>query len=353
MTLLAELPGPFLIAALQYCNGPDADKAVTLSKKFKNLTIASRKKTVLALAAQPRRVSQEKLPTLLELWQMGIPNPDLTNILHTMKSELPGQLGVDDVITRNTKAHAILQQTQRVFGQLNRLARDAVNGEATDIGQINAQGRTHGFGIRTYQDGLGGRYAGNFRNGQMDGFGYSEFADGGRFEGTYVDGQLNGPGKEFLANGVHFEGTYVNGRANGPGKHFFASGNRIEGTYVDGQLNGPGKKFFANGGRIEGTYVDDRLNGPGKEFFANGDRFEGTYVDGRRNGPGEQFFANGDRIEGIFVNDQRHGQATMFHLDGRQGQCNFVNGQLHGPWIETLLNGEQRTTHYDMGQLVK
>jgi hypothetical protein len=164
-----------------------------------------------------------------------------------------------------------LQQTQRVFGQLNRLARDAVNGEATDIGQINAQGQTHGFGIRTWQNEPGKKYTGNFRNGQIDGFGYSEFANGDRFEGTYVEGRRNGPGKQ----------------------------------------------FSANGGRFEGTYVEGRRNGPGKEFLANGDRFEGTYVDGRANGPGKEFCANGDRIEGMYVDGERHGQATKFHLDGR------------------------------------
>jgi Sec-independent protein translocase protein TatA len=241
-----------------------------------------------------------------------------------------------------------LQQTQRVFGQSNRLARDAVNGEATDIGQINALGQTHGFGIRTWQNEPGKKYTGNFRNGQIDGFGYSEFANGGRFEGTYVNGQANGPGKQFLANGSRFEGTYVDDRWTGPGKQFYANGDRFEGTYVDGRRNGPGKQFhangdrfegtyvdgrrngtgkqiFANGDRFEGTYIDGRRNGTGKEFSADGDRFEGTYVDGRRNGPGKEFRANGDRIEGMYVDGELHGQATKFHLDGRQAQCNFVN----------------------------
>jgi hypothetical protein len=328
-TPISALPESFLIGALQYCNGPDADKAVTLSKQFKNLTIASRKKTVIALAEQPGRVTQEKLPTLLELWQMGIPNPHLSNILHTMKSELSGQPGEDGIITRNTKAHAVLQQTQRVFGQAGGMARRTVNGEATDIGQVNAQGQTHGFGIRTWQNEPGKKYTGNFRNGQIDGFGYSEFANGDRFEGTFVDGRWNGPGKRFLANGGRFEGTYVDGRPHGPGKEFFVNGDRFEGTYVDGRANGPGKQFLANGDRSEGTIVDGRPNGPGKKFFANGDRFEGTYVDGRANGLGKKFRANGDRIEVM-----------------------FVNGRRHGPCIETLANGEQRTTHYDMGQLV-
>jgi hypothetical protein len=328
-TPISALPEPFLIGALQYCNGPDADKALTLSKQFKNLTIASRKKIVIALAEKPERVSQEKLPTLLELWQMGIPNPHLTNILHTMKSELSGQPGNDGVITRNTKAHAVLQQTQRVFGQAGGLAR-RTNGQTTEIGQVNALGQTHGFGIRTSQNEPVRKYIGNFRNGRMDGFGYSEFSNGERYEGTYVNGRANGPGKQFHANGGRFEGTYADDRWNGPGKEFHANGNRIEATYVDGRRNGPGKQFSANGDRFEGTYVDGRTNGPGTEFLTNGDHFEGTYVDGRRNGTGKVFRANGDRIEVM-----------------------FMNGQLHGPCIETLSNGEQRTTHYDMGQLVK
>jgi hypothetical protein len=401
-TPISALPEPFLIGTLQYCNGPDADNAVTLSKQFKNLTIASRKKTVLALAEQPERVSQEKLPTLFELWRLGIPNPHLTNILHTMKSELPGQPVNDGVITRNTKAHAVLQQTQREFGQAGGMARRAVNGQATyiryvnaqgqthgfgsmaqrivngqatDIGHVNAQGQTHGFGIRTWQNEPGKKYTGNFRNGQIDGFGYSEFANGDRFEGTYIEGRRNGPGKEFLANGGRFEGTFVNDRPHGPGKYFLANGDRFEGTYVDGRANGPGKHFFRKGGRVEGTFVDGIPNGPGKMFAPNGDRAEGTFVDGQLNGPGKGFSANGDRSKGTFVNGlmqgpvkqfltngdrveatcidgQFHGQATFFHPNGQQTEYSYVNGQRHGPCIETLLNAEQRTTHYDMGRLV-
>jgi hypothetical protein len=352
-TPISALPEPFLIGALQYCNGPDADKALTLSKQFKNLTIASRKKIVIALAEKPERVSQEKLPTLLELWQMGIPNPHLTNILHTMKSELSGQAGNDGVITRNTKAHAVLQQTERVFGQLNFWSRrDDMDGQSTEIGQVNAQGQTHGFGIRTWQNEPNRKYVGNFRNGLRDGFGYSESSNGNRFEGMYVYGQMNGPGKQFLANGGRFEGTFVDGIPNGPGKGFFPDGRRVEGTFVDGLPNGPGKVFSANGDRGEGTFVDGQLNGIGKVFFANGDRGEGTFVNGKMHGPNEQFRANGDRVKATFVYGQCQGQATIFHPNGQQTEYSYVNGQRHGPCIETLSNGEQRTTHYDKGRVV-
>jgi hypothetical protein len=305
-TSLSALPGPFLIGTLHYCNGPAADKAVTLSKKFKNLTIASRKQTVLAIAKQPGRVTQEKLPTLLELWRMGIPDPHLNNILHTMKSELSGQPGEDGVITRDTKAHAVLQQTQRVFGQAGGLAQRVVNEQYTDMGQVNAQGQTHGFGIRTWQNEPGKKYIGSFRNGQMDGFGYKEFPNGTRGEGMFVRNQLHGQGKLFRANGDSFEGTFV----------------------------------------------DDRPHGTGMEIKVNGDRFEETYVDGRRHGPSRQFFANGSRFEGTHVDGLLQGRATIFDPDGEQTECNFVNDQFHGPYIKTWPNGEQRTTHYDMGRLV-
>ena len=278
------------------------DVALSVSKDFKKRINEARSQRVTTLAQEPGRVTPEALPTRLELADMSIPNPNMRNILNTMRPVLRKQGGEPGPLMRNMKAHALLQETQQEFGETGVLAR-RVTATTIDIGQCNAQQQSHGFGIRTNQDLPGQKYEGGFRNGMFYGLGYLTFTNGERHEGMFANGLLNGQGKLFFTNGVRYEGTFANNRLNGQGKCFFTNGVRYEGMYVNGRLNGQSKFFFTNGNRLEGVFANGQLNGHGKYFFTNGDRYEG---------PIENF--------------QRHGQGTMIYAGGNHREVHFDRG---------------------------
>lgn len=78
--------------------------------------------------------------------------------------------------------------------------------------------------------------------------------NGDRYEGNWKDGQLNGFGKCIKANNSVYEGEYLNGEKDGNGIITWANGNKYEGGWKDGNKHGFGKDIFINGKKWEGEY---------------------------------------------------------------------------------------------------
>ena len=159
----------------------------------------------------------------------------------------------------------------------------------------------------------GGRYEGEFKDGNRHGRGIEYFSDGSRYEGEFKDNQRHGRGIECYADGGRYEGEFKDNEKHGRGIEHSANGHRYEGEFRNNKIIGRGILYFTNGGRYEGEFKDGNRHGRGIEYFSDGGRYEGEFKDNQRHGHGIEYDANGGRYEGSFQNDQRHGRGTVYN----------------------------------------
>ena len=156
----------------------------------------------------------------------------------------------------------------------------------------------------------GSKYTGEFKNGEMTGEGFKQWADGRMYKGQFQDGELHGKGTMFYnvesaaqkdktyqgefqfnsregqgvltkKNGDVFEGTFQGNHPNGKTKIYFANGNNYEGDVIRGVMTGKGFLECPNGHCFTGDFKDGNLHGDGKFFVKDGTySTEGKYTDG-------------------------------------------------------------------------
>jgi hypothetical protein len=103
--------------------------------------------------------------------------------------------------------------------------------------------------------------AGEYRDGQMTGYGVRTWPNGARLEGNFVDDELVGHGVLTDANG-RYEGGFVNGKQSGRGVMIWTNGSRYEGEWQNNLPNGLGMAVITgkthNGVWKNGCYYTDR-----------------------------------------------------------------------------------------------
>ena len=237
---LARLPEELLTDILQFCDGPTLDTVLSVSQGFKYPVRKAHEQLVFEMAKRPGRITQERLPTRLELVAMGITNPHFCNILNTMRTATMAQASAPGTLMRNMQSHSALQQAQHVAGEPALLV-PRITETTTDIGECNAQQQSHGFAIRTFQNVPGQRYEGAFVNGSQHGMGYEYLSDGIRYEGNFENGRMHGRGTQTWPDGGRYEG------ARPP--HATCTDGRYDGMAIEGKLQGKDALFFSDGTR--------------------------------------------------------------------------------------------------------
>ena len=175
------------------------------------------------------------------------------------------------------------------------------------VGQFK-DGYFHGQGTYIYSD--GGKYEGNYKNGNMqDGQGRFTYPDGSVYVGNYIDGQQTGQGTLIIGpgqwHGDKYEGQFKNGQFHGQGTYTYSSGYIDRGEFRDSKLHG------------EAT----QIMGPGKWY---GDRFFGNFKNGQRQGFGTYSFLDGRKNIGEYKNDKEWNVKHYNIYGGYAGQ--WVNG---------------------------
>lgn len=170
-------------------------------------------------------------------------------------------------------------------------------------GQLGENGKPHGRGINTYDN--GDVYDGMFDQCKKHGYGVYRFASGNIYEGEY---------KNDLQHG---RGTYR-----------FSSGNVYEGEWADNCMHGQGVYRYSSGAVYEGNYVYDEMEGYGVFRQANGDMYAGMWKADNYHGHGVYTYANGDMFEGEFVDDKKHGRGVMRYADGRVYEGEWRNNKM-------------------------
>jgi len=188
---------------------------------------------------------------------------------------------------------------------------------------------------------FGHAYIGNFVNGVKSGKGIYLFPNGDIYEGNFVDDVRTGFGTYIWSNGNMYEGDFVDGEANGKGIFRFANGDILEGNFINGVIDGKGTKYFTNGNIYEGDFTDGVRTGKGTLRFTNGDIYEGDFINGSRTGKGTLRFANGDIYEGDFLNGDYSGQGEYFSVFGFIHRGNFLNGSPSGHGTRIFMSGDR------------
>ncbi|QWG00440.1 hypothetical protein KMW28_12330 [Flammeovirga yaeyamensis] len=143
------------------------------------------------------------------------------------------------------------------------------------VGQYNGEGKRHGSGTYTWQDGT--QYQGKWRNDLMEGRGTLRFANGNKYEGNFFKGQPFGAGVYTWANGDIYKGGFLDGKMHGRGVLITATGERHEGTWVNNQVNGEGQHWYPNGAQYIGEWKNGKRHGKGIMLYPNGDTEQGEW----------------------------------------------------------------------------
>ncbi|NME69083.1 hypothetical protein [Flammeovirga aprica] len=147
------------------------------------------------------------------------------------------------------------------------------------VGQFNGDGKRHGHGTYTWEDGT--VYQGKWRNDLME-----------------------GSGKLIFANGNSYEGNFEKGVPYGMGIYQWANGDVYQGGFLDGKMHGRGVLVTKGGERHEGTWIQNEVHGEGIHYYANGSQYIGSWSKGKRNGKGIMLYINGDTEQGMWVDDK-------------------------------------------------
>ena len=104
----------------------------------------------------------------------------------------------------------------------------------------------------------GQRYIGQFKEGEIEGFGTFEWINGDKYEGRWTANLMDGKGKFTWADGTVYEGEYVAGKKEGFGSLTNAQGFVWEGYWKNGMREGKGHYVTKNGERVLSYWSDDK-----------------------------------------------------------------------------------------------
>jgi hypothetical protein len=135
-------------------------------------------------------------------------------------------------------------------------------------------------------------------------FGVVTYADGKKYAGEYKNGKLNGHVTFTSAIGDKYIGEYKDGKPNGHGNFTSAAGDKYVGEFKDSNFNGQGTLTYADGIKYVGEFKDGKYNGKGTYTFANGNKYVGEFKDDKYNGEGTMYSSNGSIInQGIWADN--------------------------------------------------
>lgn len=168
---------------------------------------------------------------------------------------------------------------------------------------------------------------GRFEDGYLYGKGCYQNHKGNKYIGDFVDGVRSGYG-DLTTNKFHYAGEFRDGKLNGRGRiEFFKEGHVYEGDFRDNEINGNGVFQWNNKDIYEGQMANGRMHGQGRYTHANGQVYEGSYENGVKNGMGRLTYPDGKVYEGQFTNGLPHGTGVMT-TNGMQQQVTFDMGRV-------------------------
>jgi hypothetical protein len=161
-----------------------------------------------------------------------------------------------------------------------------------------------------------GVYVGEWKQGDMHGYGRIIKQNFSIYEGFFKKGQRDGVGIELLPTQELFIGQFKDDYKNGLGIYFFKQGGFFCGFFKDGQRDGFGVLVEQSGKEIyRGFWEDDVKHGRGVEFFAKGSKYDGFFNQGKRDGIGLMEYSKSLTYIGEWKENNRHGLGKFQGLE--------------------------------------
>lgn len=148
-------------------------------------------------------------------------------------------------------------------------------GENIYIGEVNSFGKKEGYG-KMYNMNKD-VYEGMWKNDKAEGKGLYLWKDGGKYIGDFHQGQMEGYGKRLYTSGSYYEGEFLNGKRSGKGKMTFKNGDEYEGEWNDEDMHGKGMYKWASGDIYIGEYKRDKRDGKGTLTLSTGEIYIGNW----------------------------------------------------------------------------
>jgi len=204
-------------------------------------------------------------------------------------------------------------------------------------GQLNRNGRRHGFG--KYVFGGGDTYVGEWEEGERSGYGKETFPakellpgkiQPTQYEGTFQDGKWHGYGKCICTNGSEYVGEWDSNKMHGYGKMFHLEGAYYQGQWNRGKYHGNGIMSWSPSAKYEGEWVFGKMRGYGTRTWEDGIVYEGEFRDGKPHGRGVQTYPWGEKYDGYFVDGLRHGYAKFTKRSGKIIEAMWKDNEIEG-----------------------
>lgn len=153
------------------------------------------------------------------------------------------------------------------------------------------------------------RYAGEWKQGEMNGHGVFSIGDS-VYEGEFQNGEIEGTGLRRWPDGSSYSGQFHRGEMHGEGVFLSSSGEKYDGQWRANQRCGTGELIYATGDVFTGEFANHKPHGHGRLVFArSGDAYDGEWQNGEMNGAGVLADHNGDALyEGEWLDGQREGR---------------------------------------------
>lgn len=134
----------------------------------------------------------------------------------------------------------------------------------------------------------------------------------GRYEGEWKNGELNGYGFLVSSVGNIIEGQWKSGMGHGFGRVSYANGDLYAGQWTDGGVTGKGVCYFMEGTVYKGDWKDNAVHGRGACWFSDGNKYDGGWKLGKKDGPGVFYWKNGATWKGVWKNNKPEGKGKHY-----------------------------------------
>mgnify|MGYP003861515161 CR=1 FL=1 len=182
-------------------------------------------------------------------------------------------------------------------------------------GGLNPDMQPHGHGVWTQLDAPSrpGRdsYAGQWRDGDMNGAGTYTYDSGMSYTGEWRDGDIH-TGVVRYTDDTTYSGAFRDMLRHGSGTFTWACGDTYEGTFTAGDITGHGALYHVDGYRYTGSIQWGVPHGHGMETYLGGTTYTGAFEKNKRNGLGTMTWPSGSTYTGAFLRDDIHGDG-VFH----------------------------------------
>lgn len=167
----------------------------------------------------------------------------------------------------------------------------------------------------------------------LNGKGASILSDGGKYVGDFQDGEITGKGSCYYKDGSWYQGDWLKGYPHGKGVKVHADGKRQEGVFRKGYLvkeeELTAQEFIIKGKETnrEGCVTGDCINGQGIFIYPSGAVYIGDFRNGEIHGVGVCYYSDGSKYQGEWAFRYPNGKGTKSYSDGNKRTGLWKNGQ--------------------------